>query len=82
MDAEVMVRRSERALGQAIRAGQERGEIGDRSTGGKVRQQVATANSLPSPESFYSHSHERMDSYAMTDGVTDEEFEHPRCPET
>ena len=33
-DAEVMVRRSERALGQAIRRGQAAGEIADKRTGG------------------------------------------------
>ena len=67
-DAEVMVRRSERALGQAIRSGQERGEI--RSVGQRGSAQAAyererlgrvervqgvagdRGNSLPGPSDF------------------------------
>lgn len=81
VDAEVMVRRSERALGQAIRAGQERGEIGGKANGpaGRVAQQTGNTSLLkPSPTVFASSdelSGNGAGIYAMTDDVTDAEFD-------
>lgn len=83
-DAEVMVRRSERALGQAIRQGQGAGEIrstGQNSQGDYHRNgtlvrggKVLDAN-LSSPTDFFSHGNETVATYAMTDDVTDDEFD-------
>lgn len=85
VDAEVMVRRSERALGQAIRAGQERGEIakrGDRTmpetyerNGQTVRGGVVRDPNLTSPREFFAHGEEQVAVYGVTDNVTDEQFE-------
>ncbi|MBO0850320.1 MAG: hypothetical protein J2P20_12700 [Pseudonocardia sp.] len=78
-----IVRRAERGLGTAIRRGQENGEIarrGDR--GGRGASGVYGANPgdrrgdhLGSAGSFFRHGDERADSYAMTDGVSDADFE-------
>lgn len=70
VDAEVMVRRSERALGQAIRDGQEKGEINERGDG---RRQTTTIKA--SPSEFLPHTEERSQVYAMTDDVTDADFD-------
>lgn len=84
VDAEVMVRRSERALGQAIRGGQERGEIRTRGERETVANQYASAvpsinqNSTSAPTDFAA-SHELYGNgagiYDMTDDVTDAEFD-------
>lgn len=81
-DAEVMVRRSERALGQAIRAGQERGEIARRGQGVSARPPGAGRDRVDSGMSLPTHlapSHELSGNgagiYHLTDGVTDDEFE-------
>lgn len=75
IDAQEMVRRSEFALGKAIRAGQEAGEVGNATTGGKVRQRILDQNSLTSPKSLIPNGQELHDTYAMSDGVTEEDFE-------
>lgn len=79
VDAEVMVRRTERALGQAIREGQERGEITSRGDGGypahrtsSVREEV---QKKVSPDEYLPNGQLAHETYAMTDGVTDEQFD-------
>jgi hypothetical protein len=78
-----IVRRAERGIGVAIRRGQHNGEIarrGDR--GGLGAPGVYGGNPgdrrgdhLGSPGSFFRHGDERADAYAMTDGVSDTDFE-------
>lgn len=83
LDAVEMVRRSERALGVAIRKGQAAGEIGGKSNGAAhrdaERDQVVTNNLvLPSPTAFankYELSNSQGGIYDMTDDVTDEQFD-------
>lgn len=79
LDAVEMVRRSERALGVAIRQGQEVGAIaprgstafrGNQHTRGEDREPAST-----SPTDFFSNHQERTETYAVTDGVSDEQFE-------
>lgn len=80
LDAEVMVRRTERALGQAIRDGQERGEIRGRGQGAATPPGARNRSDqhLASPRDFAS-----MDEligngagiYDLADGVSDEQFE-------
>lgn len=83
LDAVEMVRRSERALGVAIREGQERGEIARRGQGGGTeyapgahRPRGDAGMSLPTD---FARSHELSSSqggiYDVTDGVTEEEFD-------
>ena len=74
-----MVRRSERALGLAIREGQECGEIAQSvriTGGGEGRPSRVTTSSRPTD---YATHNELVGNaagiYAMTDNVTDEEFE-------
>lgn len=85
-DAEVMVRRSERALGVAIREGQVRGEIETReSAAAKIAEKREArrrgdndyANSIfvTSPSVFLSRGAATVETYAMADDVTDEQFE-------
>ncbi len=78
-----IVRRAERGIAVAIRRGQQNGEIarrGDR--GGRGAPGVHGGNPgdrrgdhLGSPAGFFRHGDERADAYAMTDGVSDTEFE-------
>jgi len=78
VDAEVMVRRSERALGQSIRTGQQRGEItdkGNRNNYGGPNHRQSLGTTLSSPEEFLTTGQDRSDTYAVTDDVTDEDFE-------
>lgn len=80
MAAAEIVRRAERGIGLAVKAGQERGEIADphaRSTwrnqhGGGQRHDVAP----PSPETFFANHGERTDAYVMAeaDDTTFEEI--------
>lgn len=73
LDAVEMVRRAERALGVAIRKGQDTGEIlsaGQRSD--------RTGNALPDAKSvkeYVQHGQEISDIYSMTDDVSDGQFE-------
>lgn len=88
LDADEFVRRAERGLGVAIREGQERGDVlrrGDRNrfgnqwVSGKDRSTVSSKR--PSPTDFAGASElsgaNRTGEgiYAMTDGVSDEQFE-------
>lgn len=79
-----MVRRSERALGQAIRRGQEEGTIGKRGLrtvpdyerGGRmVRGGVVRDPEITSPSDYFSNNSDTTEVYAVTDNVTDAEFE-------
>lgn len=79
LDAVEMVRRSERALGVAIRKGQEAGDLQSRgSTAFRGNQHVPAdrpQESFTSTDEFFSGGKERTDTYAMTDGVSDAQFE-------
>jgi hypothetical protein len=78
-----IVRRAERGIGVAIRRGQQDGQIakpGDR--GGRGAPGVrggnpgdARGDHLDSPAGFFRNGKERADTYAMTDGVSDADFE-------
>ena len=75
-----IVRRAERGIGVAIRRGQRNGEIakpgdhgGGASGGGNPNDRCD--DHLGSPGSFFRHGDERADTYAMTDGVSDTDFE-------
>ena len=78
-----IVRRAERGIGVAIRRGQQDGEIakrGDRRSHGAPGVHGGNLNDrhddhLGSPGSFFRHGDERADTYAMTDGVSDADFE-------
>ena len=78
-----IVRRAERGIGVAIRRGQQTGEIakrGDRGGRGAAGIHGGNPNDrcddhLGSPGSFFRHADERADTYAMTDGVSDADFE-------
>jgi hypothetical protein len=78
-----IVRRAERGIGVAIRRGQHDGQIakrGDRGgcgapgvRGGNPGD--ARGDHLDSPAGFFRNGKERADAYAMTDGVSDDDFE-------
>ena len=78
-----IVRRAERGIGVAIRRGQQNGEIagrGDRGSRGAAgiyggNPGARRGEHLGSPGSFFRHDDERADAYAMTDGVSDADFE-------
>ena len=78
-----IVRRAERGIGVTIRRGQQDGEIakrGDRRSHGAPGVHGGSLNDrhddhLGSPGSFFRHGDERADTYAMTDGVSDADFE-------
>ena len=78
-----IVRRAERGIGVAIRRGQANGQIAKRGDrGGRGAPGVHGGNPgdrrgdhLGSPAGFFRHGDERADAYAMTDGVSDTEFE-------
>lgn len=72
-DAVEMVRRSERALGQAIRKGQDEGSI--RSSGQRSDRHGHAHPDAMSVRDFIPHVQESVDIYGMTDNVTDEQFE-------
>lgn len=77
LDAEEMVRRTERALGVAIRRGQEEGVI--RNKGQYPRDGVSNAD-FPSPYSFAPKSelapgNHQAGVYDLTDDVSDDQFE-------
>lgn len=73
LEAVEMVRRAERALGVAIRKGQEAGEIVARGQVGNGRS--SRHDDLQSPAQYFSHAQEKTDIYTMTDDVSDEDFE-------
>jgi hypothetical protein len=78
-----IVRRAERGIGVAIRRGQQDGQIakrGDRGGRGAPGARGghpgdARGDHLDSPAGFFRNGKERADAYAMTDGVTDDDFE-------
>jgi hypothetical protein len=78
-----IVRRAERGIGVAIRRGQQTGEIAKRGDrGGRGAAGIYGGNPgarrgehLGSSGSFFRHDEERADAYAMTDGVSDADFE-------
>ena len=77
LEAQMQQRRWERALGAAIREGQDRGEI--RGTGGDTSKTSLGSSALPSPTEFASNKELNGDGksgiYALTDGASDEQFE-------
>jgi len=78
-----IVRRAERGIGVAIRRGQQDGQIakrGDRGSRGALGVRGgnpgdARGDHLGSPAEFFLNRKERADAYAMTDGVSDDDFE-------
>ncbi|MGH3448835.1 MAG: hypothetical protein ACRDQA_09760 [Nocardioidaceae bacterium] len=70
LDAAEMVRRAERGLGQAVRRGQADGTI-------RTQHPTAERRSLEetSTSGFFSCNRERVDSYGMSDDVTDDTFD-------
>lgn len=83
LDAVEMVRRSERALGVAIRKGQEAGEVARRGQGGGTEippgaTQPRSDRGMSLPTDFAKESELSGNGggiYAVTDGVSDEQFE-------
>lgn len=77
LDAVEMVRRSERALGVAIRQGQEAGDIRVTGQGGGDPRFVDPGRDTNrmSPTSLFAHKTEMVQTYAVTDGVTDDQFD-------
>lgn len=87
LSAQEIVRRAERCIGLAIRKGQESGEIRKpHASGGPRRDYVRDGktvragdrgadDNLKSPKDFIPHAHEAVETYAMTDGVTNEQFD-------
>jgi hypothetical protein len=79
-----IVRRAERGMGLAIRRGQQAGQIAKRGDrGGRGAPGVHGGNPgdrrgdhLDSPAAFFRHGDERAGTYAMTDGVSDTDFEN------
>lgn len=69
-DGQEMLRRAERAVGQAVRNGQEAGEIRTHADNRLVLDQYK-----PSVGEFFGHRNEMTEVYAMTDGVTEETFD-------
>lgn len=88
LDALEMVRRAERGIGVAIRNGQEAGAVAVPGQSGGPRRdyvrngQVVRAPADPvqqekriSPSTFFGGGADMSETYAMTDGVSDEQFE-------
>jgi len=72
-----IVRRADRGLAQAVRKGQEDGQINTREDGLRnARNPVGTdgTNRMSSGD-YLGYGHTRSDTYAMADGVPDEVFE-------
>lgn len=75
--AQEIIRRAERGIGIAIRQGQQAGQIKTRADGGwSARNLDGTGGrNKRSVEEFLPAGTPRADTYAMTDGVSDEQFE-------
>ena len=77
LSAAEIVRRAERCIGLAIRKGQEEGRIAQRgdigARGGKVGSR--RGGHLGRTSEIFGSRDEGTDTYAMTDGVTDAQFE-------
>lgn len=74
LDAAEFVRRAERGLGVAIREGQANGTVADRGTAHR-KDQTGSSSLIPSAKDFISDSYEIRDAYAMTDNVSDIQFD-------
>jgi len=73
LESTEMVRRAERALGVAIRKGQDAGEI---ATPGQIGNgRTSRHDDLLSPAQYFSHGQEKTDTYNMTDDVSDAQFD-------
>ena len=71
-DGQEMLRRAERAVGQAVRNGQEAGELRRKGQASLVLDQY---KEVPSVNDFFGHRNEMTEVYALTDGVSEDEFE-------
>jgi hypothetical protein len=75
-----VVRRAERGIGVAIRRGQEAGQIRARGEHERVVNQHGECGPVhdkdrTSPADFFSNKVEMTETYSVTDGVTDEQFD-------
>ena len=81
LESDMQVRRWERALGTAIREGQERGEIRTRADGGQMASPSFPGNEAkPGPGDYATHAEltggrSGAGIYALTDNATPEQFE-------
>lgn len=76
VDAQAMVRRAERGVGLAIRKGQEDGTIMTQADGAAVRSgDLLLKEEKVSSSDFFPSSRTMTETYALTDNVTDEQFE-------
>lgn len=81
LSAAEIVRRAERGIGLAIRRGQEAGELkknGEHPYKGNQHEGPGRGSLLDEKRStseFFSGGQEQSDTYAVTDGVSDEEFD-------
>lgn len=77
LDAQEMVRRAERGVGQAVRKGQAEGSVrtlDDTHTPG-TNNRGYQGTSVHSSREFFNGTKERIAAYAVTDDVTDEQFD-------
>lgn len=74
LSAQEIVRRAERGIGVAIRKGQAAGII--RKRGDDARTDLDRETNLVSAKSYFSNGDEWHDTYVMTDGVSDSEFDN------
>ena len=78
LDAQEMVRRAERGVGQAVRKGQRDGEIatrGNRELYAGPHHRQSRDKTLSSPADYLPHGNDRAAAYAMADDVSDEQFD-------
>jgi len=76
LSASEIVRRAERGLALAVRKGQQAGHIKTRTDGGWPRDLDGNGVTTKAKVGDYlGHGGTRSDAYAMTDGVTDSEFD-------
>lgn len=68
--ASEIIRRAERRLGQLVRKEQDDGTIRP-----SIHPAISYGDDRPSPQNFFGSHKDQTDSYAMTDGVSDEHFE-------
>jgi len=79
LSAAEIVRRAERCIGLAIRKGQKEGRIAKPGQGSSARPPRAKRDrrdkNISLPSQYLEHGQQMTDTYAMTDGVSDEQFE-------
>lgn len=82
MDAQLsaaeIVRRAERGIGLAVRKGQAEGTIaksGEHSRWGNQHGGATLGESRPSPKDYFSGGQDLTETYAMTDGITESQFD-------